>query len=144
MPGQCHGPSPLCRPLNLYETLKGLHVGLAMISVTGFVVRWIAAEQGAGWMQARWVRIVPHLVDTLLLLSGAAMAVHWGSASWQGWLGVKILALIAYILCGSVALKNSRPAGVRRLAFAAALLAVGWIVSIALSKSAWGPFTLLT
>lgn len=127
----------------MYEVLKTLHLGLVALSVAGFIVRWTAAARGAAWMQARWTRIAPHVVDTLLLASGAGMAYHWDSSAWQGWLGAKMAALVAYIVFGSLALKRSRTPAGRRLAFAAALAAAGWIVAAAITKSAWGPFAWL-
>ncbi len=60
-------------------------------------------------LQQRWMRTWPHFVDTLLLLSGLWMAInlqlHPGNSHW---LGAKLLALLAYIALGFVALRLGR------------------------------------
>lgn len=126
-----------------YESLKWLHVGLVSMSVSGFVLRWIASMRDADWMRAGWARIAPHVLDTLLLGSGITLALHWDGSSWQGWLGAKMLALLAYIGCGMAALKPALGRQGKVLAFMAALTAAGWMVSAAMLKSAWGPLALL-
>ncbi len=127
----------------LYEPLKWLHVGLATLSISGFVIRWAASMHGARWMQARWVRIAPHVLDTLLLASGLWLALHWDMSAWQGWLGAKVVALLAYIAFGAAAMKPSRSRQGKSFAFIAAMAAAGWIVSAAMLKSTWGPLALL-
>jgi len=122
----------------MYGALKLLHVSCAAISIAGFLVRGSGVLAQAGWVRARWTRIVPHVIDTLLLLSGIGLALHWGAAPWTGWLGAKMAALLAYVVLGSVALK-ARPAALRRNAFILALLASAWIIATAVSKSPFGP-----
>lgn len=123
----------------LYETLKWLHVGLVTLSVTGFVLRWTASMHEAHWMRARWAHIMPHVLDTLLLASGITLALHWDTSVWQGWLGAKMLALLAYIAFGAAAMTPSRSRPGKIIAFMFAVAAVAWIVSAAVVKSAWGP-----
>ncbi len=86
------------------------------------------------------MRIVPHVVDTLLLGSALGMAVQLGAGPWQsGWLTAKVVALCAYVVFGSIALRRGRTQAVRGAAFIAALVSVLWIVAAAFTKSAWGP-----
>ena len=49
-------------------------------------------------LQQRWVKIVPHLVDTLLLASAVALAVmsHQYPLA-NGWLTAKVAGLLIYI-----------------------------------------------
>jgi uncharacterized membrane protein SirB2 len=123
-----------------YLTLKALHVGSALASLVLFVTR-------GGWMiwaperlQKRWVRVVPHAIDTLLLVSAIALVWQLGGlhALKQGWLDAKVLALLAYIVLGSIALKRGRTTRARVAAFFAALTIFGYIVSVAVTKSAFG------
>jgi len=126
-----------------YEHLKWLHVGLVTLSITGFVLRWTASMHGAAWMRARWVRIVPHVLDTLLLASGVTLALQWNASAWLGWLGAKMLGLLAYIAFGTAAMKPSLSRQGKVIAFLFAMSAAAWMISAAILKSAWGPLALL-
>lgn len=93
-------------------------------------------------LNLRWVRVVPHLVDTLLLGSAIAMAVI--SAQYplaQDWLMAKLIGLLVYILCGMMALRHGRSKATRAIYFAAALLAFSYIVSVAITRSPLGVFS---
>jgi uncharacterized membrane protein SirB2 len=122
-----------------YAALKIVHVASAAASIGLFALR-------GGWMmtaperlQRRWVRIVPHVIDTVLLASAIALTVMLDDLTANGgWLGAKVAALVAYIILGTIALKRGRTQGVRIAAFAAALVVFAYIVSVALSKSAAG------
>ena len=50
----------------------------------------------------------------------------------------KIIGLVVYVALGVLALRPGRPPAQRALYGLAALTVVGWIVSVALSKNAWG------
>jgi uncharacterized membrane protein SirB2 len=90
-------------------------------------------------LQARSVRIAPHVVDTLLLASALWLAALIGQYPFvQGWLTAKVLGLVAYIALGTVALKRARSKPVRAAAFALALLAAAYIVSVALTRDPLG------
>jgi len=54
------------------------------------------------------------------------------------WLTAKIAGLLVYIALGILALRPGRPLALRVLAWLAALVTFGWIVSVALSKDARG------
>jgi uncharacterized membrane protein SirB2 len=51
------------------------------------------------------------------------------------WLTAKVLALVVYILLGSVALKRGKSLAIRATAYVAALLVFGYIVAVALTKN---------
>jgi uncharacterized membrane protein SirB2 len=124
-----------------YSTLKALHAGSALVSVTLFIIRggWMIAKPER--LRQRWVKVVPHVVDTVLLVS--ALAMVWGlggleALRTQSWLGAKLVALFAYIALGSVALKRGRTRRIRVAAFCAAIAVFGYIVSVAITKSPSG------
>jgi len=119
-----------------YLLLKHFHMSFAAISGLLFLLRglWMLADSPA--LQRRWVRVLPHLVDTALLLSALSLAV-W-SAQYpllQTWLSVKVGALLLYIVLGSIALKRGRSKPVRAAAYVAALVAFGYIVGVAVTKN---------
>lgn len=118
-----------------YTVIKHLHMSCAAISVSFFILRFIWMRRGSSLLQQRWVRIVPHVVDTILLASALTMVFWSGQIPFQqAWLGAKILALLAYIVLGSIALKRGKTAHSRVLAFAGSLLVFGYIVAVALSR----------
>jgi uncharacterized membrane protein SirB2 len=118
-----------------YESLKHLHIGFAGLSGIFFALRgaWMLADSPL--LQMRWVRIVPHIVDTALLTSAVALAA-W-SAQYpfaQNWLTAKLLALLVYIVLGTIALKRGGTLRIRAAAFVAAILVFLYIVGVAISK----------
>jgi len=121
--------------MQTYLAVKHLHMSCAAISVSFFILRFIWMLRGSRMLQQRWVRIVPHVVDTILLVSALTLVVWSGQIPFQqAWLGAKVLALFAYIVLGSIALKRGKTPQKRALAFAAALLVFAYIVAVALSR----------
>lgn len=121
-----------------YHTVKNLHVGAAAVSITLFIVRtgWMIASPRR--LQQRWVKVVPHVIDTVLLASALWLAWQLGADGTRGWLTAKIVALLLYIALGTIALKRGRTRRVRMIAAAAAVVTFGYIVSVALTKSPLG------
>ncbi len=92
--------------------------------------------RSASWVERRWVRIVPHVVDSILLASAIALACALGVVPVRNdWLSAKVVALLAYVMLGSVALKRGRTDKEKAAAFAAALAVFGYIVSVAHTHS---------
>lgn len=119
-----------------YLLLKHAHMSFAAISGALFLLRglWMVAQ--SPMLQQGWVRRLPHLVDSLLLASAIALAWLSGqSPLGSPWLGAKVIALIAYILLGSVALKYGKTRLTRCAAFVAALACFGYIVAAAVTKN---------
>lgn len=115
-----------------YATLKTLHLTTVAITLALFLLRgaWMAA--GSPRLGARWARIVPHLNDTVLLASGIALA--WTlrlSPLEHGWLAAKLVALVVYIVLGTIALKRGKTRGQRIAAGVAALLVFGYMLAVA-------------
>jgi uncharacterized membrane protein SirB2 len=118
-----------------YQSLKHFHMGCAALSGSFFLLRGVWMMRASGMLQRRWVRVAPHVVDTLLLASAIGLAV-WSHQypGQQPWLTAKVLALLGYIVLGSVALKRGRTKTQRQAAFAAALALFAYIVSVAVTK----------
>ncbi len=89
----------------------------------------------------RWVRVVPHVIDTALLASAVALAVTTSQYPFvQPWLTAKVLALLRYTVLGSVAIRHGRTRRVRIIAWLLALVVFGYIVAVARARVAfpWG------
>jgi uncharacterized membrane protein SirB2 len=122
-----------------YLALKWVHIVCAILSITGFTLRGILMLLDSPLLATRFARIAPHVVDTVLLASALWLAVLIGQYPFvQGWLTAKVLALIAYIVLGTLALKRARSKAVRAAAFALALAAAAYIVSVALTRDPLG------
>jgi len=124
-----------------YLVLKTLHVSCVVLSGSGFALRgwWMLLDSPLA--AQRWTRIVPHVVDSALLASAIALAVASGQYPLaQNWLSAKVLGLLLYIACGTMALRRGRSKSVRAAFFGAALLVFAYIVSVALTRSPAGPF----
>lgn len=120
----------------LYVALKHLHLTTVAITITLFLFRsalMLWWPKGLHW---RWVRIVPHVNDTILLLSGISLTLVIGQYPFvQSWLTAKLFALLAYILLGSIAIKRGRSRLVRIQALCAALVSLGYLVAVARTHS---------
>ena len=124
----------------LYQALKGLHLTFVTFTLGGMLLR-------GGWMLAdspllghRLTRLLPHIVDTLLLLSGIALVILTAQYPLaQPWLTAKLLALLVYVLLGTIALKRGPTKAIRSLALALTLVCFAYILGVALTRSPW-PF----
>ncbi|MEX0637544.1 MAG: SirB2 family protein, partial [Burkholderiales bacterium] len=116
-----------------YLAIRTLHVACAALSITGFAARGALMLAGSPLLNHRFVRISPHVVDTVLLASAVWLAWFLGQVPFvHGWITAKVLALLAYIVLGMFALRRGRTRRVRAAAFAAALASAGYIVWVAL------------
>lgn len=123
-----------------YAALKAIHVGSAVLSITGFAARGVLMLRGSPFLRARFVRVAPHVVDTVLLTSAIGLA--WLSGQYplaQAWLTAKVVALLVYIVLGAVALRHGQTLRVRAIAFVLALCTVAYIVCVALTRQVTGP-----
>lgn len=128
--------------MGYYSVLKQVHMSTAAISLGLFVLRgvWMLADSPS--LRRTWVRTVPHVNDTLLLTSAVVMAVMSRQYPFvDAWLSAKVLALIAYIGLGTVALKRGRTKTIRTVAWLAALAVFSYIVSVAVTRQ---PLVMLT
>lgn len=119
-----------------YALLKTIHVSCAALSIGGYVLRGIWMLRDSPLLTARVVRIVPHMVDTLLLVS--AVMLVWRLRQYpfiDNWLTAKVVALAAYIVVGAIGLRYGRDKRMRALAWASAVAIFGYIVGVALTRS---------
>jgi uncharacterized membrane protein SirB2 len=122
-----------------YYTVKLVHQGAVALSLAGFAIRGAASLAGASWVQRRLAKTLPHVIDTVLLLSALILAwmLRLDPAN-APWLMAKIIGLVVYILLGIVALHPRRPRALRAGAWIGALATAAWIVSVAITKNPLG------
>ncbi len=121
--------------------VKTIHIACVVLSFTGFLIRGIWMLRESELLHQRWVKIAPHIIDTLLLGSAIMLAFQWRLSPVQHpWLMAKIIALLIYIAAGMVALRFGSTKSIRLSAWLFGLVTFIYIVCVATSKSVWGFF----
>ncbi len=122
-----------------YVLLKQVHVFFALASIIGYILRWHWTMSGSRLSQMKLTKTAPHVIDTLFLTTGVALAFTINQYPFStAWLTAKITGLLVYIVLGMFAMsgKVSRPWRVS--AFLAAISTYAWILTVARFKSPWG------
>ncbi len=119
-----------------HAVLKLVHQGTVALSVAGFALRGGLMLADSPLLMRRWMRTWPHFIDTLLLASGIWMAfnLHLNPVN-SPWLGAKLVALLAYIGLGFVALRLGKTRRQRVAALLGALLCFAYLVLVAITRS---------
>ena len=105
-----------------------------MLSYTLFFLRGVWMLRDSSLLQQRWVRIAPHMVDSMLLASAIALAWQLGiSPLTNPWLASKVAALLLYVVIGSVALKRGKTKRIRLFAWLTAQVVFFYIVGVAVT-----------
>ena len=120
----------------MYATLKLIHIGTAILTISGFVLRGCWMFSSSPKLQLKIVKILPHIVDTIFLASGIALIATLNlPVLSQPWLLTKFVALFAYIVLGEIALGRGKTMNSRTAAFFLALATFAYIYGVAISKS---------
>lgn len=120
--------------------IKHIHLTFVVLSLLAFLVRGIWLFMNSSMLGKKWVKILPHIISTILLVSGIVLAVHLSmSPGSQPWLIAKIIGLIVYIGLGVAAFKVANPTA-RKLLWVSALIVFTYIVSVAITKNPLGFF----
>jgi len=122
-----------------YGAIKTIHITCVVLSISLFVARglWLLLCERALW---RWLRVLPHLIDTLLLASGLTLAffLHQYPFFNSDWLTAKVIGLIVYIALGVAVFRGHQSRPARALTGLMAVIVFVYIVSVALSKQPAG------
>lgn len=115
-----------------YALVKQLHLVTVFLSWALFFVRGLWMIGDSPRLGARWVRVAPHVNDTVLLLAALYLASFYGA---QAWIVAKVVALVAYILIGMVALRRGPTKAARVGAWVTAQLVFLYIIAVAVTKN---------
>ncbi len=121
----------------MYAAFKHIHLLTVALSLGLFALRSVWMLLDSDQLKKRWVKILPHVVDTLLLISaiGLMFQVQQYPIT-HGWLTAKVLGLIAYIVLGTLALKRGKTKGIRLIALIAAFGVIAYIIGVAIRHNA--------
>lgn len=116
--------------------IKLIHMSTAFISISLFLLRFFWMYRNSSMMTKKWVKIVPHVNDTVLLITATMLAISTQQYPFvDGWLSVKLTALLMYIIFGMFALKRAKEMKNKILFFILAIMTFSYIVSVALTRS---------
>ncbi len=120
-----------------YATIRLIHISCALVSVSLFTLRGLWQWRGVDWRRWRWLRVAPHVNDTVLLSAAVALALmsHQYPVA-QSWLSAKVVALLLYIGLGGLALSPRATRRTRLIGLVGALACVSYILGVARTRSA--------
>lgn len=122
--------------MNTYLVIKHVHMTAALASGAFFLLRGLWMMQESSLFNARLVRILPHVIDTVLLVSALALVGMMGTL--PAFVQVKIVALFVYIALGMMAFRFMRGWGSRVFMFFLAFSVYAFILSVAITKHPQG------
>lgn len=115
-----------------YSFVKHMHMGMAYLSISFFIFRSILSVRESALLQHKVVKILPHVIDTFLLLFAAHLMMTIQQYPFvDSWLTAKFLALIAYIVVGTIAIKRGKTAIIRLWASMLATMIFIYIIGVA-------------
>jgi len=119
----------------VYLMVKHIHMTAIAVSFLLLALRFFWVMSNSGMMSKKWVKVVPHVVDTVLLASAITLCVILSQYPlYQGWLTEKVIGLIAYIILGLFALKLGKNKMIKSVAFVGAVAIFAMIGKIAVTK----------
>ncbi|KAF1687384.1 hypothetical protein B1992_04030 [Pseudoxanthomonas broegbernensis] len=133
--------------IEFYPQIKWVHVAAIMASGSLFALRGAGALAGMRWPLAAPVRYLSYSIDTVLLTAALMLlTILPGALFANGWLTVKLVLLVAYVVLGVLALgrRGGRGRGRRAAFYVAALLVYLQMYCIARAHHPLGAFYLLS
>ena len=118
--------------IEFYPQIKQFHIFIAMLSGTLFALRGAFVLAGARWPQALPVKWLSYAVDTSLLTAALMLLtiLPWAMFA-NGWLLVKIVLIVVYVVLGVFAMRRGRTRAIRAVCYIAALAVFAMIYTIA-------------
>lgn len=90
----------------MYLMVKHLHLSFVAVSVLFLIIRFFWLWSESPQLQKKWVKVVPHVIDTGLLISAFALCALIGQYPLiDAWVTEKIFAVVLYILCAAAAFR---------------------------------------
>ncbi len=122
--------------MNTYVVIKHIHMTAALASGAFFLLRGLWMMQESSLFNAKLVRVLPHVIDTVLLISALTLVGFMGSL--PTFVLVKVAALFVYIALGMMAFRFMKGWGSRVFMFFLAFSVYAFILSVAITKHPQG------
>jgi uncharacterized membrane protein SirB2 len=125
--------------IEFYSQIRLFHIAFVLMSGSLFCLRGLmvlAGSPSADHVALRWLS---YCIDTALLTAALMLMslLHQYPIA-QPWLTVKLLLVLVYIGCGSLALRRANSAVKRRRYFVIALACYLFIITVAITHSPYG------
>ncbi|MEN1940478.1 SirB2 family protein [Luteimonas sp. MJ174] len=119
--------------IEFYPQIKMVHVSTVIASGLLFALRGLLVQAGMQrWALAAPVRYTSYAIDTTLLTAALMLlTILPGAMFGNGWLAMKLVLLVVYVVLGVFALRRGRTPRARIASYLAALAVFGFIYSIA-------------
>jgi len=118
--------------------IKYIHVICAFLSISGFIYRGILKLTTPEKLSKKWLKITPHIIDTILLASAIYLVfITQQYPTLFNWVSMKIVALIIYIILGLFALRFCKTRMSIIVSFLLAITVFTYIIFVARTKLIW-------
>ncbi|MFP4648784.1 MAG: SirB2 family protein [Halorhodospira sp.] len=119
----------------MHQLLLSSHILAALLSLGLLVARGLLMARGSGLLENRFLQLAPRAVDTVLLLTAIALMFLISQYPFvDGWVTVKLLGLVLYIVLGVIALGRARSLRTRVLALGGAILVIGYLYAYSVTR----------
>jgi uncharacterized membrane protein SirB2 len=119
----------------MYDIVKHFHLTTIVLSVVLLLLRFVLNTIHSPILQKKWLKILPHIVDTLLLVSAATLCILVKQYPFvDAWVTEKLLALVMYVFMVALALKLGHTRFMRGIGLVGALSWVTYAGMVAVSK----------
>lgn len=131
--------------IEFYAHIKWVHIATVLCSGTLFLLRGLLVQTGKpGIAMAAPVRYLSYGIDTILLTAALMLlTILPGAMFANGWLTLKMVLLVAYVVLGTFALKRGRTQRTRAITYVMALVTFVAMLGIARMHSPLGWILLL-
>jgi len=119
----------------MYMMAKHLHLTAVALSILFFIFRFIWSQLDASALSKKWVKILPHIIDTVLLASAVWLCVILSQYPFaNAWLTFKLVGVVLYIVFGLFALKKAKTTLSKWAFFIAAIAVLMATAMVAVTK----------
>ena len=121
--------------MTFYETLKLAHISCVVISGSLFVYRYARRSLHPDRALSKPLKVLPHINDAVLLSCAIGMLSLIGLNPFTTpWLLAKIVALVAYIVLGTICMHSLPGSRRQSVSFVAAISVFAYILLVSLNK----------
>ena len=125
--------------IGFYSVIRWVHIAAVILSGSLFMIRGGAALAGQHWPYHAASRWTSWVIDTTLLTAAAMLfSMLPGAMFANGWLTVKLVLVVVYIVLGTLAMRRTARTRTRALFYVAALCVFATIITIARAHHPYG------
>ena len=122
--------------MSFYAIIRIIHSSCALLSILGFAIRGYGKVSRGEVPQTFAFKVLPHIVDTILLVSAIALVIMSGQYPFVSpWVTAKVIALVVYISFGILLMRLKVEKAARGAIYAVSLLCGAYMVMVAVSKN---------